>query len=68
MLLPSFLSPPIQSRVLDREWHHPLWTGLSTSISTIRIIPQRPISQVSLDSVKLTALTITQPFLVDLFF
>lgn len=59
--------PSIQSRVLGREWHHPLWTGLWTSISRIRIIPQRPISQVSLDSVKLSTLTITQPFLVDFF-
>lgn len=38
MLLLSFLSPRIQSRILTREWQHLTVDGLPTSCSTIKII------------------------------
>lgn len=45
--------PLTQSRILSREWWHPQWTELPTSINIIMTMlhghAQRPISKVSLD-------------------
>lgn len=58
----SSLPPCVSYRVLARKQHpQPQWAGLLTSDNTKKIRPHRhcqgPISEVILDSVKLTTLT-----------
>jgi len=58
ILLPSSLSPFIQSRITEfREWFHPQWAGLSSSVHRVKVIPHMHAQRhiwVILDSVKLT--------------
>lgn len=53
----SFPFQCVQSRISAREWCHPQWVALTTSIAVIKVIlhqhAQRPISQIILHSIKL---------------
>lgn len=62
------LYPFLWSRIPARGWCYPQWTGLPISNIVIKIIPhwqsQKSISQVTLDTVKLTentSHTVTRP-------